>query len=112
MAHETGLAHIIPFDQPLPILTSPVVQAKAGEEIYYQNCPGDQIAKLRIPRSVPDGPAALEWQCSGANGIAVDLMVIFGGSGNLDKFAEESEAVRIAVECHANATDQSRTTCR
>ena len=25
------------------------------------SCPGDQMAKLRIPESVPNGPAALEW---------------------------------------------------
>jgi hypothetical protein len=30
------LAQIVPFNQPLPILTSPVVQAKAGKELYYQ----------------------------------------------------------------------------
>src|SRR4051794_19996928 len=53
------------------------------------NCPDDQIARLRIPESAPNGPAALEWyvkvatlgaeynpcrQCSSANGVAVDLM--------------------------------------
>jgi hypothetical protein len=30
------LAQIVPFNQPLPILTSPVVQAKAGEQLNYQ----------------------------------------------------------------------------
>jgi hypothetical protein len=29
-------AQIIPFDQILPILTNPVVQVKAGEELHYQ----------------------------------------------------------------------------
>ncbi|KAF1351756.1 hypothetical protein EJ07DRAFT_159277 [Lizonia empirigonia] len=78
------------------------------------NCPGDQIAKLQIPESVPNGPAALEWQCSGANGVAVDLMIISGGLGDWELFTEESEAVRIAVQCHENATDQSHNnvTCR
>lgn len=31
-----GLSQIIPFDQTLPILTSPVLQAKAGDELQYQ----------------------------------------------------------------------------
>jgi hypothetical protein len=87
------------------------------------------MAKLRIPESVPSGPAALEWyvglplpsdkahahrQCSGANGVAVDLMVISGGSGDWERFAVEAEAVRIGVQCRVNASNQSRTdvTCK
>jgi hypothetical protein len=102
---------------PLSVLANPM------------NCPGDQIAKLRIPESAPNGPAALEWyvklaalrakshpyrQCSGANGVAVDLMVISGGFGDWERFADDSEAVRIAVQCRSNTTDQSRTnvTCK
>jgi hypothetical protein len=42
-------------------------------------------------------------QCSGANGVAVDLMVISGGAGDWERFAVEAEAVRIVVECRANA---------
>lgn len=30
------LSQIIPFDQTLPVLFSPVVQVKAGDEISYQ----------------------------------------------------------------------------
>jgi hypothetical protein len=33
---ELVAAQIIPFDQPLPVLTSPVVQARAGENLHYQ----------------------------------------------------------------------------
>jgi hypothetical protein len=29
-------AQIVPFDNPLPVLTSPVVQAKAGHDLHYQ----------------------------------------------------------------------------
>jgi hypothetical protein len=31
-----GLAQIVPFDQTLPVLTSPVVQAKAGQDLHFQ----------------------------------------------------------------------------
>ncbi|KAF1840103.1 uncharacterized protein K460DRAFT_421111 [Cucurbitaria berberidis CBS 394.84] len=129
-----GMTQIIPFDQPLPILTSPVVQVQAGKELHYQltnfrnstcqatlsfqndtflpvsafasprNCAGDQVAKLRIPESVPNGAAALEWQCSGTDGTAVNLMVISGGDGDWERFVAESEEVRINVQCWANVT--------
>jgi hypothetical protein len=101
-----ALTQIIPFDQTLPILTSPVIQARAGQELNYQyeskvlvlsqligcrvanfrnescqatlsfqnssflpvsavvipkNCAGDQTARFRIPLSVPNGTAAVEW---------------------------------------------------
>jgi hypothetical protein len=41
-------------------------------------------------------------------------MVISGGFGDWEQFAEDSEAVRIAVQCRANTTDQPRSniTCR
>jgi hypothetical protein len=102
-----SLAQIIPFNQMLPVLTNPVVQSRAEEELHYQlvvffpygiigvtlrrlvnvrnstcqatltfenatflpisaianprNCAGDQLARFRIPRSVPNGAAAMEW---------------------------------------------------
>lgn len=31
-----AVAQIVPFDQTLPVLTSPVVQIKAGGELHYQ----------------------------------------------------------------------------
>ncbi|KAI1676250.1 hypothetical protein KJE20_14154 [Pyrenophora tritici-repentis] len=86
-----SLAQVVPFNQILPVLTGPVVQLSAEEELYYQlvnirnttcqatltfdnatflpisaianpkNCAGNQSAKFRIPRSVPNGAAAIEW---------------------------------------------------
>jgi hypothetical protein len=32
----TAAAQLLPFDQTLPILTTPVVQVKAGGYVYYQ----------------------------------------------------------------------------
>jgi hypothetical protein len=44
-------------------------------------------------------------QCSGADSVAVDLIVISRGAGDWERFAVEAEAVRIVVECRANATN-------
>lgn len=32
-----SLAQILPFEHPLPILTSPVIQAKAGRDLHFQS---------------------------------------------------------------------------
>ncbi|KAF2849426.1 hypothetical protein T440DRAFT_519025 [Plenodomus tracheiphilus IPT5] len=138
-------AGLVPFSQPLPVLTSPVVQARAGEELHYQllnsrniscqatitfqnttflplsalarpkDCAGDQVAKFRIPKSSPNGAAALEWECSGIDGTALDLMVISGGDGDWDLFSAENEADCVTVNCRINSTHPFRqpqnTTC-
>ncbi|OCK97479.1 uncharacterized protein K441DRAFT_630441, partial [Cenococcum geophilum 1.58] len=136
-----GLSQIIPFDQTLPILTGPVVQVKTGWELRYRlsnfknascvatlsfydpkflpisavakpkNCAGDSSAKISIPLSVPNGTAAVQWQCSGAQGISVDLMVISGGMGDYEAFLNDSEQATIIVECR-NGTGSAAATCR
>ncbi|KAH3938389.1 hypothetical protein HBH98_254700 [Parastagonospora nodorum] len=129
-----ALAQIVPFDQTLPVLTSPVVQVEAGRDLHFQlvnfrnvtchgtlmfsnatylpisgvasprDCAGDQIAKFRVPHSAPNGAAALEWQCSGVDGTSVNLLVISGGTGDWEEFLAESGIACIIVQCRTNTT--------
>lgn len=41
-------------------------------------------------------------QCSGVDGIAVNLMVISGGTGDWELFTRESEVAKTVVQCHTS----------
>ncbi|KAF1357340.1 hypothetical protein EJ07DRAFT_157653 [Lizonia empirigonia] len=129
-----GATQIVPFDYTLPVLYSPVIQIKAGQDMNYQlansrnatcqatlsfsndtflsmstivkprNCAGDQIAVLKIPYSVPNGAAGLEWQCSGTDGTSVNLLIISGGLGDPERLTTDSEGPYLQVHCRKNAT--------
>ncbi|PVH90697.1 hypothetical protein DM02DRAFT_664783 [Periconia macrospinosa] len=118
---------LLPFDQILPILWSPVVSVQAGQEIAYQlsnarnvsceatihfqnstflpitmrvrpkPCAGDQNAFFTLPVAVPDGMMAVEWECSGSNATLVDIMAVSGGTGDSEALLQEETCM--VVEC-------------
>jgi hypothetical protein len=43
-------------------------------------------------------------QCAGVDGMAVDLVVFSGGTGDVEKYGSESQETLISVHCRTNAT--------
>ncbi|KAF3005588.1 hypothetical protein E8E13_000031, partial [Curvularia kusanoi] len=109
------------LDQALPCLISPTLGVHAGQTLDFhlfnsrnstceatlsfanssflpiswtvapRNCAGDQIASFNVPQHSPNGPAAVEWHCTGHKATSCTVLNINGGSSDYENLVLELE---------------------
>ncbi|KAM0714191.1 hypothetical protein Q7P37_009978 [Cladosporium fusiforme] len=77
--HERSCRVVIAFSDPKFLLVSLLA--------VPQDCSGYQMATLRLPESLADGYASVQWQCKGEFTTSCNVLDVVSGYNDLEAFA-------------------------
>ncbi|KAM0715420.1 hypothetical protein Q7P37_008918 [Cladosporium fusiforme] len=100
--HERSCRVVVAFSDPkfLPVSLLAVPQ----------DCSGYQMATLRLPESLADGYASVQWQCEGEFTTSCNVLDVVGGCNDPEAFAKagtwiQEPTPRIAPQQHLGLRD-------